>query len=160
MIPKADIIDVAKYFLLKEPLCDIKLQALCYLAEVLSQGLFKQSIAKNAEFEACLTVPQNRRIARMCDRFGIDDVSIKGFNKARIIRRMKKVFTEEQLAILEAVWRLFGGCSGDYITEWIHENDLAWYEANRRGCEVIQAERMQIACHELIWLCSCLLLEA
>ena len=53
---KADITDVADWFLLKGNMSNKKIQKLCYYAQAWSLTLLDQDIASHSEFEALLIV--------------------------------------------------------------------------------------------------------
>lgn len=73
---KADITDVADWFLLKGNMSNKKIQKLCYYAEAWSLTLLDQHIADHSEFEAWVHGPVNRTLYQIYDGYGWHELKI------------------------------------------------------------------------------------
>lgn len=121
---KADIVDVADFFLLKQPMVQQKLQKLCYYAEAWSEALLGQPIAENAEFQAWVHGPENNVLHELFHECGWDEIFLDG----QVAERIKKVFSEEQLELLENVWETYGDATATDL-EILTHCELPWIEA-------------------------------
>lgn len=121
---KADIVDVADFFLLKQPMFQQKLQKLCYYAEAWSEALLGQPIAENAEFQAWVDGPANVVLYKRFHECGWNKI----FADSQIAVRIEKVFSEEQLDLLEDVWETYGDATATDLETLTHR-ELPWIEA-------------------------------
>ena len=121
---KATIVDVADFFLLKQPLNQYKLQKLCYYAEAWSEALLGQPIAENAEFQAWVDGPANVVLYKRFHECGWNKI----FADSQIAVRIEKVFSEEQLDLLEDVWETYGDATATDLETLTHR-ELPWIEA-------------------------------
>ena len=121
---KVDIVDVADFFLLKQPMVQQKLQKLCYYAEAWSEALLGQPIAENAEFQAWVNGPENVVLHELFHECGWNEIFVDG----QMAEHIKKVFSEEQLELLEDVWETYGDIAGTDLEVLTHR-ELPWIEA-------------------------------
>lgn len=73
---KADIKDVADWFLLKKNMSNKKIQKLCYYAEAWSLALLNQDIAQNSDFEAWVHGPVSKVLYKVYREFGWNKLTI------------------------------------------------------------------------------------
>lgn len=143
---KADITDVADWFLLHENMSNKKIQKLCYYAEAWSLALLNQHIANNSEFEAWVHGPVNRTLYDRFKGYGWHELKIT--NPEIVKERLEGLFTKEQLEVLEAVWDTYGEYGADQLealthTEqpWLEQRtDLGQFESSSRtiSCETMR----------------------
>lgn len=74
-----------------------KLQKLCYYAEAWSEALLGQPISENAEFQAWVDGLANVVLYKRFHECGWNKI----FADSQIAVRIEKVFSEEQLELLE-----------------------------------------------------------
>ena len=122
---KADITDVADWFLLKGNMSNKKIQKLCYYAEAWSLTLLDQDIASHSEFEAWVHGPVNRTLYQVYDGYGWHELKIT--NREETMARMEKLFTPGQVEVLEAVWDTYGEYGADQLETLTH-TELPWLE--------------------------------
>ncbi|WP_440252573.1 Panacea domain-containing protein [Catenibacterium faecis] len=122
---KADITDVADWFLLKGNMSNKKIQKLCYYAEAWSLTLLDQDIANHSEFEAWVHGPVNRTLYQTFKGYGWHELKIT--NREEVMARMKKLFTPEQIEVLEAVWDTYGEYGADQLEALTH-TERPWLE--------------------------------
>lgn len=120
----ADIVDVANFFLLKQPMFHQKLQKLCYYAEAWSEALLGQPIAEKAEFQAWVNGPENVVLYELFNKCGWNQI----FVDDHVAKHIGKVFSEEQLGLLENVWETYGDSTGTAL-EALTQRELPWIEA-------------------------------
>lgn len=120
----ADIVDVANFFLLKQPMFHQKLQKLCYYAEAWSEALLGQTIAEKAEFQAWVNGPENVVLYELFNKCGWNQI----FVDDHVAKHIGKVFSEEQLGLLENVWETYGDSTGTAL-EALTQRELPWIEA-------------------------------
>ena len=121
---KATIIEVADFFLLKQPMFHQKLQKLCYYAEAWSEALLGQPIAGKAEFQAWVNGPENVVLYELFNKCGWNQI----FVDDHVAKHIDKVFSEEQLGLLENVWKTYGDSTGTAL-EALTQRELPWIEA-------------------------------
>ena len=122
---KADITDVADWFLLKGNMSNKKIQKLCYYAEAWSLTLLDQDIANHSEFEAWVHGPVNRTLYQAFKGYGWHELKIT--NREEVMARMKKLFTPERIEVLEAVWDTYGEYGADQLEALTH-TERPWLE--------------------------------
>lgn len=122
---KADITDVADWFLLKGNMSNKKIQKLCYYAQAWSLTLLDQDIADHSEFEAWVHGPVNRTLYQIFDGYGWHELQIT--NREEAMSRMEKLFTPEQVEVLEAVWYTYGEYGADQLETLTH-TERPWLE--------------------------------
>lgn len=135
---KADITDVADWFLLKENMSNKKIQKLCYYAEGWSLALLNQDIANNSEFEAWVHGPVNQTLYKRFKGFGWHELKIT--NPEEVMARIEPLFTDEQIEVLESVWDTYGEYGADQLEALTHSerpwleqrNGLGKYESSNR----------------------------
>lgn len=128
---KAEVQDVADWFLLKEHMSDKKIQKLCYYAEAWSLAKLDQSIAVDSDFEAWVHGPVNRKLYDKFKQFGWKKLKINEEDLSMVKERLSKVFTEEQNDLLSAVWDTYGEFSADELETLTHR-EKPWLE-KRKG---------------------------
>lgn len=101
-----------------------KLQKLCYYAEAWSEALLEQPIAENAEFQAWVNGPENVVLHGIFHEFGWDEI----FLDDQVAEHIKKVFSEEQLGLLENVWETYGDSTGAAL-EALTQREVPWIKA-------------------------------
>ena len=122
---KADIIDVADWFLLKGNMSNKKIQKLCYYAEAWSLTLLDQHIADHSEFEAWVHGPVNRTLYQIYDGYGWNLLTITNYEEVK--SRLELLFTPEQVEVLEAVWDTYGEYGADQLEALTH-TERPWLE--------------------------------
>ena len=122
---KADITDVADWFLLKGNMSNKKIQKLCYYAEAWSLTLLDQDIANHSEFEAWVHGPVNRTLYQTFKGYGWHELKIT--NCEEVMARMENLFTPEQVEVLEAVWSTYGEYGADQLEALTH-TERPWLE--------------------------------
>lgn len=125
---KATIIEVADFFLLKQPMNQQKLQKLCYYAEAWSEALLGQPIAEISEFQAWVNGPENVVLHGLFHECGWDEI----FVDSQVAEHSKKVFSEEQLELLENVWETYGNATATDLETLTHR-ELPWIEARGKA---------------------------
>lgn len=126
---KADINDVANWFLLKGAMSHKKLQKLCYYAEAWSEALLDDSISKNCDFQAWVHGPVNKILWDRFKEYGWNAFELIDEEAAR--NSLSDKFTEEQLDVLEAVWNTYHHLSADQLEAQTHKEE-PWLE-KRKG---------------------------
>lgn len=121
---KATIIEVADFFLLKQPMNQQKLQKLCYYAEAWSEALLGQPVAENAEFQAWVDGLANVTLYKRFHECGWDEIFVNN----QVAEHIKKVFSEEQRELLEDVWETYGDTTATDL-EILTHRELPWIEA-------------------------------
>lgn len=138
------ITDIAEWFLLKKEMFGEKIQKLCYYAEAWCLVLYDQSIAKDAEFHACVHGPVNLTLYRKFksyNRYELDDPK-------KTSDRLKKILCPQQLHVLESVWETYGQYGFDELEQLVHR-ETPWLEKRigldplETGDRVISKESMK-----------------
>ena len=122
---KADITDVADWFLLKGNMSNKKIQKLCYYAEAWSLTLLDQDIADHSEFEAWVHGPVNRTLYQIYDGYGWNLLTITNYEEVK--SRLELLFSPEQVEVLEAVWDTYGEYGADQLEALTH-TERPWLE--------------------------------
>ena len=122
---KADITDVADWFLLKGNMSNKKIQKLCYYAEAWSLTLLDQDIADHSEFEAWVHGPVNRTLYQIFDGYGWNLLTITNYEEVK--SRLELLFSPEQVEVLEAVWDTYGEYGADQLEALTH-TERPWLE--------------------------------
>lgn len=122
---KADITDVADWFLLKGNISNKKIQKLCYYAEAWSLTLLDQDIADHSEFEAWVHGPVNRTLYQIFDGYGWNLLTITNYEEVK--SRLELLFSPEQVEVLEAVWDTYGEYGADQLEALTH-TERPWLE--------------------------------
>lgn len=122
---KADITDVADWFLLKGNISNKKIQKLCYYAEAWSLTLLDQDIADHSEFEAWVHGPVNRTLYQIYDGYGWNLLTITNYEEVK--SRLELLFSSEQVEVLEAVWDTYGEYGADQLEALTH-TERPWLE--------------------------------
>ena len=122
---KADITDVADWFLLKGNMSNKKIQKLCYYAEAWSLTLLDQHIADHSEFEAWVHGPVNRTLYQIYDGYGWNLLTITNYEEVK--SRLELLFSSEQVEVLEAVWDTYGEYGADQLEALTH-TERPWLE--------------------------------
>ena len=122
---KADITDVADWFLLKGNMSNKKIQKLCYYAEAWSLTLLDQDIADHSEFEAWVHGPVNRTLYQIYDGYGWNLLTITNYEEVK--SRLELLFSSEQVEVLEAVWDTYGEYGADQLEALTH-TERPWLE--------------------------------
>lgn len=138
---KADIKDVADWFLLKKNMSNKKIQKLCYYAEAWSLALLDQDIAQNSDFEAWVHGPVSRVLYKEFKEFGWRELTIT--NPKTVKERLDTLFTREQIEVLESVWDTYGEYGADQLEALTHSEE-PWLE-QRMGLEKFQSSTRQIS---------------
>lgn len=128
---KAEIRDVADWFLLKENMSNKKIQKLCYYAQAWSLVKLNLPIAKNAQFQAWVHGPVNIELYTSFKKFGWRELKIVDADVEMVKQRLNKVFNASQKDLLESVWETYGEYGADELEELTH-NEEPWLE-QRRG---------------------------
>ena len=123
---KATIVEVTDFFLLKQPMNRQKLQKLCYYAEAWSEALLGQPIAEISEFQAWVNGPENVVLHGLFHECGCDEIFVDG----QVAEHIKKVFSEEQLEVLEDIWETYGD-STENALEILTQRERPWREARQ-----------------------------
>jgi len=126
-IKVASIIDVAEWFLNKQPMSQKKLQKMCYYAQAWSYALLNDGIADDGEFEAWVHGPVSRILYRKYKGKGWEDLYPS---------REAPCFDEKTTELLESVFLTYGNMSANAL-EVLSHNELPWRNA-RTGCYPLQ----------------------
>ena len=137
----ADIKDVADWFLLKGNMSNKKIQKLCYYAEAWSLVLLNQDIAKRSDFEAWVHGPVSKVLYDEFKEFGWRELTIT--NPDVVKDRLKSLFTNEQLDVLESVWDTYGEYGADQLEALTHTEE-PWLE-QRNGLGKFQSSTRKIS---------------
>lgn len=143
-----EIKDVAYWFLLKENMNNKKLQKLCYYAQAFSLALLDNPIASDADFEAWVHGPINKNLWDMFKQFGWSRFKLSDDARKKAKNRIKEVFRDDQISVLQAVWDTFGEYSADEL-ESLTRKETPWLEQRQglgefENCnKVISAETMK-----------------
>lgn len=138
---KADIKDVADWFLLKKNMSNKKIQKLCYYAEAWSLALLNQDIAQNSDFEAWVHGPVSKVLYKVYREFGWNKLTIT--NPEIVKKRLDILFTREQIEVLESVWDTYGEYGADQLEALTHLEE-PWLE-QRMGLEKFQSSTRKIS---------------
>lgn len=140
---KADIGDVADWFLLKENMSNKKIQKLCYYAEAWSLAKLDIDIAKNSKFEAWVHGPVNIDLYKRFKSFGWRSLKIIENDVEMVQDRIASLFCKEQIALLDAVWDTYGCLSADELEALTHK-EMPWLE-QRDGLGRFENSRNEIS---------------
>ncbi|OUP77100.1 hypothetical protein B5E92_06385 [Erysipelatoclostridium sp. An15] len=138
---KADIKDVADWFLLKENMSNKKIQKLCYYAEAWSLVLLDQDISQNSDFEAWVHGPVSKTLYNEFKGFGWQELTIT--NPVVVKKRLDELFTKEQIEVLESVWDTYGEYGADQLEALTH-TEKPWLE-QRKGLGKFQSSTRKIS---------------
>lgn len=94
------IIDVAKWFLNKEPMCADKLQKLCYYTQAWSYVLNNKPLF-NGNFKSLSCGAINSELAKKLHKFDVSKIKLRS-------NAILKKFPIEDLMVLESVWKTYG----------------------------------------------------
>ena len=134
---RADITDVANFYLLKAPMSNKKIQKLCYYAEAWSRALLDKPIANNAEFEAWVHGSVNVKLYNLFKKYGWRLIEIQPEEDKQIVdQKVNSVFDDDQRDLLESVWVTYGNMTGDQLEAQMH-NEAPWIEA-RDGAKMFE----------------------
>lgn len=117
-----DILDLATWFLSKEPMSQKKIQKLCYYAVAWGWALKGRAIASRSEFEAWVHGPVNRVLRDKYIGYGWSDIQ-----KAEVSKKLSQA-EDGVVSLLEAVWRTYGDKNGDQL-EILSHQEKPWIEA-------------------------------
>lgn len=128
---KADITDVADWFLLKQSMSNKKIQKLCYYAQAWCLAKLGYPIAKDAQFQAWVHGPVSMVLYKRFKGFGWRELKIVDEDIDMVKERLSKVFNAEQQDILESVWETYGEYGADELEALTHQ-EQPWLE-QRKG---------------------------
>ncbi len=141
---KADIKDVANWFLLKRNhMTNKKIQKLCYYAQAWSLAKLGYSIATNASFEAWVHGPVSPALYKIFKQFGWKELKIEESDIEAVKERVESVFNEEQKSVLESVWITYGEYSADELEQLTH-SEKPWLE-QREGLSKFESSHRVIS---------------
>lgn len=136
---KYPIVEVANWFLLKQPMTHKKLQKLCYYAQAWCYAL-KNYRFIDSDFQAWIHGPVSPILYEQFKSFRFDTIRIKkGY-----ISKIKK----EDQEFLEDIWATYGSYTGNAL-EALSHSELPWiraragYRINERCTVVISPEAMK-----------------
>lgn len=122
---KADIIDVAAWFLLKESMTHKKIQKICYYAEAWSETLLNAPICKNNEFQAWVHGPVNLKLWDKFKEYGWNTIEL--IDSDQTLEELDGKFSEVQLELLEDVWYTYGELTANDLEKQTHK-ETPWLE--------------------------------
>ena len=96
---KADITDVADWFLLKGNMSNKKIQKLCYYAQAWSLTLLDQDIASHSEFEAWVHGPVNRTLYQVYDGYGWHELKITNRDQLEALTHTELPWLEQRTGL-------------------------------------------------------------
>jgi len=131
-IGKYNVVDIANWFLAKAPMSHLKLQKLCYYAQAWNYAL-NDSRLIDSDFQAWVHGPVAPVLFEKFRGFGFETIRIKGNYKSRI--------DDEDIEILESVWKTYGGYAPSSLEALTHR-ELPWMEARigykpEERCQVV-----------------------
>lgn len=130
----ASILDVANWFLAKEPLSPKKIQKLSYYYVAWGYALYERQLVQDDEFQAWIHGPVSPTLYQEFKEFGWKQVPI---NSEGTIE-----FENEELTLLESVWKTYGSLSANELEALTHQ-ELPWMHA-RGGLPNIQNSNARI----------------
>lgn len=139
MSEKANITDIADWFLQKESMTHKKLQKLCYYAIAWGWALMDQPIAKNDEFQAWVHGPVSPLLYEKYKENGWNDLPQPD---------SEVDLSENVIQLLESVWATYGSKGGNEL-EALSHLELPWQNArlgvkeDERSANVISADDMK-----------------
>ena len=101
---KYGVIDIANWFLSKEPMVHRKLQKLCYYAQAWHLAFTDKKLFAN-DFEAWAHGPVCRALWSELKDYGFNNIETNHFSHS------KKIEDEIVLNVLNEVWRVYGNAS-------------------------------------------------
>lgn len=134
------ITDVANFFLNRfqfdegSSITHLKLQKLCYYAQAWHLAFENRPLMKDTEFQAWVHGPVNADLYNLYKGYQWQSID-------PVIEFDRSNFSDENLELLEEVWRTYGKYDGRYLEELTHQEE-PWIEA-REGftpserCEVV-----------------------
>lgn len=122
MNSQLDIMDIATWFLHKEPMSQKKLQKLCYYAVAWGWALKNKAIADRSEFEAWVHGPVNRVLRNEYIDYGWRDIPSTEIS-SKLINAEDGV-----VSLLDAVWCTYGDKDGDQL-EILSHQEKPWIKA-------------------------------
>lgn len=122
-IAKYSVLDIARWFLLKEEMSQRKLQALCYYAQAWYYALNGYRL-EDTDYQAWVQGPISPVLQ---ERFKSLDPELAGIKESA---KLKLDTADERL--LEDIWDTYGSSSENAL-EILAQRELPWLEA-RRGC--------------------------
>ena len=137
----ACITDIADWFILKGPMSNKKVQKLCYYAEAWSEALLNKKIAPDADFEAWVHGPGNRKLWERFRDFGWREFVLADPDGVR--ENLDTVLTDDQKYVLESVWITYKDFSADELEMLTHQED-PWLE-KRTGLDRFETGRRRIS---------------
>ena len=119
MSNKADISDIANWFLSKEAMTHKKLQKVCYYAAAWSWTLRGKNIANNDEFQAWVHGPVSPLL--------YETYKGNGWNLITMLQASPEL-PQDVTDLLESVWLTYGTKSGNEL-EALSHSEKPWLEA-------------------------------
>lgn len=115
-----DILDIAQWFLSKEPMTPKKLQKLTYYAEAWSNALFERHLISDDNFEAWVHGPVSPKLYNEYRGYKWQEIPEKEDNSS--------LFNDEDLDLLESVWVTYGHNSANDLEALTH-TEAPWRNA-------------------------------
>lgn len=115
-----DILDIAQWFLSKEPMTPKKLQKLTYYAEAWSNALFERPLISDDNFEAWVHGPVSPKLYNKYRKHKWQEIPEKEDNSS--------LFNDEDLDLLESVWVTYGHNSANDLEALTH-TEAPWRNA-------------------------------
>lgn len=136
---KYNVLDVAEWFLQKEPMTHKKIQKMCYYAQAWCYALLEEPLV-DCDFQAWIHGPVSPELYQKYKGNGWKDIEAE--NK-------KLTFDKKVIDLLESVYLTYGGISGNELEVLTH-NEMPWKKArlgldeNENSTVVISPEDMKV----------------
>ena len=122
-------LDVASYFIHKgiydgNPISNLKVQKLIYIAHGLHLAIFKEPLIKSP-IQAWQYGPVIPVVYEYLKPFGAKDISITTLKNP--IETKEDFLTSDQKALLEKVWQIYGSLTAFQLVDITHQEGSPWH---------------------------------
>lgn len=128
------ILDVANWFLAKEPMTAKKLQKMCYYAYAWSLVILDKPIFNDTKFEAWKDGPASPKLYHKYKNVGWNPINPQGD---------RPTFKPQIEGLLEQVWATYGD-KRDHQLESLSKSEMPWQNA-REGLSYDKASKQVLA---------------
>lgn len=132
--------DLMKWFLLKSPMSQKKLQKLIYYSQAWSLVFLGEDIVNGIKFQAWVHGPVNYQLRTMLAEFGWNEIELSTRPSEK---EVNSTFSDKQLEVLNEVWNAYGRFSADQLEVLTHREE-PWLE-KRLGLEPYEASANEIS---------------
>lgn len=131
---------IANWFINKEAMDHKKVQKLCYYTQAWHYALYENKLI-DAEFEAWIHGPVNRKLWEKLKKYGYDNVKTNTFKNVEVL----DVTT---INFLERIWVTYGEFTGDQL-EAVSLQETPWQNA-RQGYAPYEICKEKISVKDMI----------